>query len=146
MVFIFIDLPKSYKYLGAKNYLRRSVSAYDVNKRKHDVTDVGTSNGYPGDAIIVDQSPSRVRSKSEYDLEKIGQKNQNEACTKLRPPILVVTKESEDKDTLATETKDMGNEESKAAVAKQPDEAGNKAVVLETPHNQQRCCRKGAKC
>ena len=45
----------------------------------------------------------------------------------------VVTKESEDKDALATETKDMGNEESKAVVAKQPDEAGNKTVVLETP-------------
>ena len=135
-MFIFMDLPKSYKYTGAKNYLRRSVSAYDVNKRESDVTDhVPASNGYIGDAIVVDQSPPRVRSKSEYDLEKIGQETQNEACTKLRPPILVVTKESEDKDALATETKDMGNEESKAAVAKQPDEAGNKAVVLETPDN-----------
>ena len=141
-MFIFMDLPKSYKYTGAKNYLRRSVSAYDVNKRKHDVTDVETSNGYPGDAIIVDQSPPRVRSKSEYDLEKIGQKTQNEACTKLRPPILVVTKESEDKDALVTETKDMGNEESKAGVAKQPDEAGNKAVVLETPHNSKDAAEK----
>ena len=134
MVFIFMDLPKSYKYTGAKNYLRRSISAYDVNKRESDVTDhVPALNGYIGDAIVVNQSPPRVRSKSEYDLEKIGQETQNEACTKLRPPILVVTKESEDKDALATETKDMGNEESKAAVAKQPDEAGNKAIVLETP-------------
>ena len=129
-----MDLPKSYKYTGTKNYLRRSVSAYDVNKRGRDVTDhVPASNGYLGDAIVVDQSPSRVRSKSEYDLEKIGQKYQNEACTKLRPPILVVTKESEDRDALATETRVMGNEESKAVVAKQPDEAGNKAIVLETP-------------
>ena len=134
MVFIFMDLPKSYKYTGAKNYLRCSVSAYDVNKRERDITDhVPASNGYLGDAIVVDQSPPRIRSKSEYDLEKIGQKNQNEACTKLRPPILVVTKESEDKDALATETKVMGKEESKAVIAKQPDEAGNKPVVLETP-------------
>ena len=133
MVFIFMDLPKSYKYIGAKNYFRRSVSAYDVNNGKLDVTnDVKTSDGHPEEAFIVDQSQPYLRSKSEYSLEKLGQKNQSEACTKLRPPILVVTKESEDKDALATETKEMGNEESKADFAKQPDEVGNNAVPLKT--------------
>ena len=132
MVFIFMDLPKGYKYIGAKNYLRRSISAYDVNNSKRDVTKDRPSDGYPEEAFIVDQSQPHVRSKSEYSLEKVGQKNHSEACTKLRPPILVVTKENEDKDAPATETKEMGNEESKASVAKQPDEAGNNAVPLET--------------
>ena len=93
-MFIFMDLPKSYKYIGAKNYLRRSITAYDVNNSKRDVTKDGPLDGYLEDAVIVDQSQPRLRSKSEYSLEKAGQKNQSEACTKLRPTILVVTKET----------------------------------------------------
>ena len=131
MVFIFMDLPKSDKYIGTKDYLRRSISAYDVSNSRRDVTK--PSDGYLEDAFIVNQSQPHLRSKSEYSLEKVGHKNQSGACTKLRPPILVVTKESEDKDALATETTEMGNEESKASVAKQLDEAENNAFPLETP-------------
>ena len=59
MVFIFLDLPKSYKYSGAKNAVRRSISAYDVNRVNYDVTD---AKGYLGTGLTVNQS-GRARSK-----------------------------------------------------------------------------------
>ena len=131
MVFLFLDLPKSYKYGGAKNAIRRSISAYDINRRNYDVTNAeDTWNGCLGTELIVEQSV-RPRSKSEYNLDKIGQKCETGACTNLRPPILVVTKENQGNDALATENKDMGNKESKDQVAKQQDRNADEVVVLE---------------
>ena len=132
MVFLFLDLPKSYKYGGAKNAIRRSISACEINRGNYDVTnDKNASNGRLGAELTVEKSV-RPRSKSEYSLDKIEQKCETEACTNLRLPILLVTKENQGNDALATENKDMGNKESKDQVAKQQDRDADEIVVLET--------------
>ena len=65
-------------------------------------------------------------------MDKLGQKPESEASTNLRPPILVVTKESGGKGALATQNKVMGNKESKDQVATQQDGDAEEMVILET--------------
>ena len=131
MVFIFMNLPRSYKYIGAKKSLRRSISAYDVNHSDYDVTDGSrTPNSYLGTGIAVTQ-PVHSRNKSECSLEIVGQNFGNETSSNLRPPTLKVPKESEGKDDQATDSKDMSHKETKDQY-KNSDGNTEEMVVFET--------------